>query len=305
MVFTALVVTVAAETAGPRLMRVGVPVLDVRSTPARARGTSAHDPAEETQLLYGELVQIEEARGGWARIEALEQPEWTHHKRWEGYPGWVETEGLVDDDPQWLPDLIVVRREGVVRVQPNDESPILVRLSLGSYLSAVGETNGWWHVQLLNHESGWIAADLVASRPRLQHATTDDRRQQILSMARELIGEPYYWGGRSTRVGARGIDCSGFVNLCYRAAEVAIPRDAHEQFMRARAIDLANARPGDLIFLADPNNPQRMTHVMLSVGGSDVIEAPGTGQRVRQIPLEEKLRAAGRGRRVACGTFFL
>jgi cell wall-associated NlpC family hydrolase len=86
------------------------------------------------------------------------------------------------------------------------------------------------------------------------------------------------------------VDCSGLVNLAYRTAGVAIPRDAHEQFLRAAPV--AVPRPADLVFLSERNNPSRIVHVMLYVGDGDVIEGPGTGQAVRRIALTKRL---GRG----------
>lgn len=227
-------------------MRAAVPVLDVRAEPTPATGALEHDPLQETQLLYGELVLVHEQRGGWARIEAVEQPEWTHHERWEGYPGWVEARWLAPDDPTWIP---------------------------------------------------YLAAQHVALDPQ----TTAARRTIIRGCARSLIGIPYSWGGRSPRA----VDCSGLVNLCYRAAGVGIPRDAHEQSLRASPIPCARAQPGDLVFLGDPTDPQTITHVMLVAGDGRVIEGPGTGSRVREIPLKERLASLdARGRRVACGTYF-
>ena len=49
------------------------------------------DDKRETQLLFQEKVLIHEnPSGNWVRIEAIEQPEFTHHNRWEGYPGWIQ-----------------------------------------------------------------------------------------------------------------------------------------------------------------------------------------------------------------------
>ena len=230
----------------PRRMRVAVPALDVRAVPQPAGPTLDRDPAQETQLLYGELVLVHERHGEWARIEAVEQPEWSHHQRWEGYPGWVEARGLVPDNPTWIPYRI-------------------------------------------------------ARTMALGLRTTAARRRIIVDNARHLIGIPYYWGGRSPRV----VDCSGLVNLCYRAAGVGIPRDAHEQSMRARTIPCDRLRPADLVFLSDPHDPQQVTHVMLYAADGRVIEGPGTGSHVREIALEERLALpTARGRRVACGTYF-
>jgi len=77
-----------AQAAEPQKATVIVPVADVWSRPL-APGEKPSDELRETQILSGEKVVIHESSGPWVRIEAIEQPEYTHHNRWEGYPGWT------------------------------------------------------------------------------------------------------------------------------------------------------------------------------------------------------------------------
>jgi cell wall-associated NlpC family hydrolase len=77
------------------------------------------------------------------------------------------------------------------------------------------------------------------------------------------------------------------VNLAFRAAGIDIPRDAHEQFLRARRINAL--QPADFIFLSERSNPDRIVHVMLYAGDGEVIEGPGTGQPVRRIAITKRL----------------
>ena len=151
---------------------------------------------------------------------------------------------------------------------------------------------------------------------RGRHQSTASKRRAILLSAEQFIGDPYFWGGRSpyTEAGparVTGVDCSGLVNLAYRSAGIRIPRDAHEQFIRAREVD--TLQPADLIFLSEASNPSRIVHVMLYAGEGDVIEGPGTGLAVRRIALERRLRlpadaitpgASVDGQTVSFGTYF-
>ena len=301
-------------------MRVAAPVLDLRTIPEPAEPTLEHDPNEETQLLYGEQVLVHEQQGEWVRVEAIEQPEWTHNQQWEGYPGWVTRDGLVADDPQWQPNLVVTDAVALVHTRPHEDQTAFLKLSLGTRLMAVANDDGWLQIHLLNGQDGWINEDQAEYLSDLEQLSLAERREQIIASAQRLVGTPYYWGGRSARIhGYRrppntAVDCSGLVNLCYRAAGVDIPRDAHEQLLRARAIPLADAQRGDLIFLADPEDREQITHVMLYLGDGRVIEGPGTGERVRQTDLGQKfgqdweaLASAGQtptGRRITAGTYF-
>ena len=82
------ILSVSSQAAQPQQAVVIVPVADVWSRPI-ATGEKPADELRETQVLLGEKVLIHESSGTWALIEAIEQPEFTHHNRWEGYPGWV------------------------------------------------------------------------------------------------------------------------------------------------------------------------------------------------------------------------
>ena len=127
---------------------------------------------------------------------------------------------------------------------------------------------------------------------KLARLSADRKRQLILRAAVDHIGDLYFWGGRSPYDGpgrpyVTGVDCSGLINLAYRTVGVAIPRDAHEQFLRARKITAL--KPADLVFLSAPNNPRKIVHVMLYAGNGWLIEGPGTGLTVRRITVAERL----------------
>ena len=83
------------------------------------------------------------------------------------------------------------------------------------------------------------------------------------------------------------MDCSGLINLAYRSAGVDVPRDAHEQFLRAKRVNAL--QPADLIFLSERGNPRHIVHVMLYAGNGELIEGPGTGMVVRRIRVTERL----------------
>lgn len=301
-----ITVSASAEDATPTRMHVTVPLLDVRATPESAKASRDHDPLQETQLLYGEEVLVHDTRDGWARIEAVEQPEWSHHGRWEGYPGWVERRGLAEVS-SWEPNLTVTNKLGIVRNRPNPSGLVLLRCSLGTWLRAEDSSNDWQRIILLDGREGWIHARHTASLRAMQAMPASSRRTWILQAARQFLGDPYYWGGRTVydpnapSPPHTAVDCSGLVNLCYRAAGLIIPRDAHEQFLKATPVPLEQAQPADLVFLSSAKHPDRITHVMLYLGKGRVLEAPGTGKQVHELTLEEKLRES-EGRRVACGT---
>jgi hypothetical protein len=66
----------------------------VRGTPVRREPFDGSERV--TSLAAGEEVLVVEARDGWTRVVAPDQPT---HLDPAGYPGWVRTGALTDDDP--------------------------------------------------------------------------------------------------------------------------------------------------------------------------------------------------------------
>jgi hypothetical protein len=274
-------------------MRVAVPVADLRREPTPAGPELARDPLEESQLLYGDLVEVLERKNGWARVSAAEQLEWTHHERWEGYPGWIEESALGPEGPSWKPNLVVTAKWAAVRALPEPNGPTLLTLSIGTRLTGIELVQGWRKIRLLDGGLGWIqeeATNLAADPAAL--------RARLVRTAQLFIGDPYLWGGRS----AGAVDCSGLVGLIHQANGLSLPRDAHEQWLKARPVPTEALRPGDLVFLHDAHHPERVSHVMLYAGEGRLIEGPGTGKAVREIGLEERLRSEPE-RQASFGTY--
>src|SRR5260370_23019571 len=62
--------------------------------------------------------------------------------------------------------------------------------------------------------------------------------------AQAQIGKPYLWGG----TGPDSFDCSGLVEMAYRAAGINIPRVAKDQYHWGPAVSPNAVSPGDLVF---------------------------------------------------------
>jgi len=102
-------------------------------------------------------------------------------------------------------------------------------------------------------------------------------RALILSHAQQAIGTPYRFGGNSPD----GLDCSGLVEMTYRAAGICVPRTADSQFRALPQVDAP--RPGDLLFFGDGH---KATHVGIYGGNRQMIHAPGSGRAVVSVPLD-------------------
>ncbi len=211
-----------------------VPIADLRSDrslPPRGRS----DDKQQTQLLQGEIVEVVASKRGWVQVHALEQPEFTTHQKWEGYPGWVQRKALSFKDLE----------------KRHPSYPEELRLS---------------------RTSGLLRTDLMET-------------------AKRFLGTPYVWGGLSLfnkKARLSGLDCSGLVHLTYRAQGLVVPRDSMDQYLKATKLKRVELKPGDLIFSAKADKPDKVTHVVLYAGNAQILEAPQTGMVVREVSFKEK-----------------
>ena len=87
------------------------------------------------------------------------------------------------------------------------------------------------------------------------------------------------WGGESPA----GYDCSGLVQAAYRAAGIALPRTAQEQYDAGPHLPGgAQLQPGDLVFFGF--GPRAVEHVGIVVQQGEMVDAPHTGTVVRIEP---------------------
>jgi cell wall-associated NlpC family hydrolase len=230
----------------------------------------------ESQLLANERVELLQVTDGWARARALEQPRLCKdRKTLAPYEGWLPLESLAFSLP--AAPTAVVR---VKTAESGDDD-----LSLGVKLTVIADGKAGARVVFGDGRAGLVPEkDLNQLQ---QKAKPAELRAKILDTARVFLGDKYYWGGRS----AWGIDCSGLVNLAYRAWGVDLPRNADDQYAASKRVSRENLKPADLIFSADAAKPGAINHVMLYAGGGKLIEATGDSNSVREVTFREKFGA--------------
>ncbi len=122
-------------------------------------------------------------------------------------------------------------------------------------------------VALPGEQTGWLARQTVAIRQR-ETPYPFTSVSTTTGYARAFLGVPYLWGG----VSWEGIDCSGFVQLCYRMSGYTLPRDADQQHdSQPYKVKLEEMQEGDLIFFGGKS----ITHVALALNQKEFIHAEG------------------------------
>jgi cell wall-associated NlpC family hydrolase len=157
--------------------------------------------------------------------------------------------------------------------------------------------------------NGWVIKRNTRSMTR--EAGEKQLRRSIVNTAKLFLGVPYLWGGRSIKTEVRGqksevrknskletrnpqldevrgVDCSGLINLVFRANNIDIPRNAHVQWMVTPKISHDAMQSGDLIFVSNVDEFYKISHIMIYLGGDEFIEALETGTIVKINSFRDK-----------------
>jgi len=120
---------------------------------------------------------------------------------------------------------------------------------------------------------------LGAPEPELPEGASALAR--VVMLARTQIGRPYVWGGASP---VTSFDCSGLVQWAFGQLGARLPRTAQQQYDATRRVSRNDLRPGDLVFFERtyPSH-ERITHVGIYVGNGRMINAPTTGDVIREM----------------------
>lgn len=77
---------------------------------------------------------------------------------------------------------------------------------------------------------------------------------ELLAFAKTLIGIPYKYGSTDP---AGGFDCSGFITYVFNHFNIAVPRSSIDFTNYQTKVDLAEARPGDIILFTGTDSTLR------------------------------------------------
>ncbi|MGO9819167.1 MAG: NlpC/P60 family protein [Solirubrobacteraceae bacterium] len=230
----------------------------------------------ETQALFGEPVQVLQTRHAWTLIAVPDQPS---PKDRLGYPGWVPTRQLASSASFGT----LLSAETATVSAPTAwlrGAGRPLQLSYATRLPVVGVSGTRVSVET----PAGAAASLPRSAVELLGPGSVIRPPsgaELVATARRFLGVRYLWGGTS----AFGFDCSGLVNLIYRAHGIVIPRDAAAQARVGNPVSARALAPGDLVFFATDPPSRAITHVAMYIGGGLMIDSPDSAGVVHVLAL--------------------
>lgn len=278
-----LLATAVMQASGLQKMVVCVPVADVRNK-MQAVPAGLHGPAlfkkmkgQLSQVLMGERIMAEPAKSGWLRVKLLEQKNW-HKDKFSSMVGYIQDHQAVPV-PDFSASNSVVRSLWAPVFYKHKK---LLSLSCGTMLHAKRLNDEWCKVLLPAGKIGLVRSTDI-SFVRSPDAYSSERMRAIICrLARQFVGSPYVWGGRSAHVLAHNnqitsIDCSGLVNLIFQVVGLQIPRNTVSQFKKSKTIlQGKDLKPGDLIFFGSSEDPvSSIAHVGIYAGNDTFIEATG------------------------------
>ncbi len=216
----------------------------------------AADSQQTSQALRGEMCHVFEEQGDYVQVQLLG----------DSYMGYVETAALskiLEVPTHWVSTLATL-----IYPQPDLKSHPVEFLGMNAQIRATGVEGNFTALS----GGGYIFSD---------HLWPIDKRQaNFVAVAQQFLHVPYYWGGKS----ARGIDCSGLVQMALQASGFSSPRDSGEQekTLGIPITDYNTLRSGDLVFWPG--------HVGIMQSATHLIHATGYIMKVTSEPLTDVIQ---------------
>ena len=115
-----------------------------------------------------------------------------------------------------------------------------------------------------------------------------EKAQDVVLFALGLIEPGYRVGGKNPDA---GLDCSGMVSYVFdKAAGLKLLGSAADIARRGKPVDVAELKPGDLVFFNTRNRPY--SHVGIYIGDGRFVHAPNSAGKVRLETLKSGWFAA-------------
>lgn len=116
--------------------------------------------------------------------------------------------------------------------------------------------------------------------------TSSTSAEAIVQDARQYVGQPYTWGGKSPE---SGFDCSGLISHVFKNAGYNIGSSTAQLFTAGKAVSLDDARVGDIICSKGSGPTGRHVKLISKIDNGQIytIEAKGRKWGIVESPLKK------------------
>ncbi|WP_159473694.1 C40 family peptidase [Dyadobacter sp. 3J3] len=266
--------TLPAKSLGEKIFAlVNLSVVNIRSNPKNAAELA-------TQALLGTPLDILKKDGYYYLVRTP-----------DGYISWLDAGAIslktAAEMESWKQKdkLVFIDDYGHAFANPDRKSQRVSDLVMGDILVSDSKQKGFYKVIYPDGRTAFVPHEQMIDYSKWLKKPSPNP-EQIIEIAKTMIGVPYLWGGTSVK----GVDCSGFTKTAFFMNGIVIPRDASQQVMVGETVSvlqngrlnleeaLKNLKSGDLIFFASGKNKTpdaRVTHVALYLGNGEFIHASG------------------------------
>ncbi|MFH1681458.1 MAG: C40 family peptidase [Candidatus Eisenbacteria bacterium] len=246
-----------------------IELLDRASPTRRLVAVSAvvhlRDEPDPRSALLTQCVLGEEMDG------LVEKGKWVLVRTGDGYLGWCSRRGVAAPGDEYerlraeRRHFRVIARETLLLGAPSGDAFPVREAAFDSHLIGRTRKGSWIEVLFADGAVGWVREEAVRPDEEIPRRPSPET---VLETAKRMIGVPYLWGGTSPK----GFDCSGLVHRVFGHHGVSLPRDADRMKAALEPTWVGKeAAPGDLLFFG----AERLEHVAISLGGSEIIHASG------------------------------
>lgn len=185
-------------------------------------------PAEDSdwvgKVFDASVVKITERGDVWSKVES------------GNVIGYVKTENLITGKDA------VQKVKEILAVKYPEQDVLTLSIEEIEASFSVGETREEETVRLAAEEAARIEAERV--RKEAEEAARRQKGVDLVSYAKQFIGNPYVYGGTSL---TRGTDCSGFVKSVYKHFGVSLPRTSYAMRRVGYKVSISEIQPGDIV----------------------------------------------------------
>ncbi len=223
------------------------------------------------QALLGTPLKVFQKKGEWYLIQTPDR-----------YLGWINQADIVlftQEDLQRYENhskMVYNRQYGFSYSKPDTHSLVVSDLAVGCILPVIATKGTFYQVKYPDGRVAFVKKTEAVNFDNFIHRKPTP--ESLVNTALKFNGIPYLWGGRSSKA----IDCSGFTSTIYYLNGILLQRDASQQTHFGKEItthfEFKGLRPGDLLFFgrkAKENQPEKVTHVAMYIGGGRFIHSSG------------------------------